>query len=51
MKRIALLIATNLAVVILLSVVIQLFGIDNYLTAHGRNTFTGLRDIQVALIS
>jgi heat shock protein HtpX len=36
-KRIALLIATNLAVVILLSVVIQLFGIDNYLTARGIN--------------
>ncbi|HTU66864.1 MAG TPA: protease HtpX [Steroidobacteraceae bacterium] len=37
MKRIALLIATNLAVVLLLSVVIQLFGIDNYLTARGLN--------------
>jgi heat shock protein HtpX len=35
MKRIALLIATNLAVVLLLSVVIQLFGIDNYLTQRG----------------
>ena len=25
--------------------------IDNYLTAHGRNTYTGRRDIQVALIN
>jgi heat shock protein HtpX len=37
MKRIALLIATNLAVVLLLSVVIQVFGLDNYLTRRGLN--------------
>ena len=37
MKRIALLIATNLAVVLLLSAVIQVFGIDNYLTRRGIN--------------
>jgi heat shock protein HtpX len=37
MKRIALLIATNLAVVLLLSAVIQVFGIDNYLTRRGLN--------------
>jgi len=37
MKRIALLIATNLAVVLLLSVVIQVFGLDNYLTQRGLN--------------
>lgn len=37
MKRIALLIATNLAVVLLLSVVIQVFGLDNYLSARGVN--------------
>jgi heat shock protein HtpX len=35
MKRIGLLIATNLAVVLLLSVVIRLFGIDSYLTQRG----------------
>jgi heat shock protein HtpX len=37
MKRIALLIATNLAVVLLLSAVIQIFGLDNYLTRRGLN--------------
>ena len=37
MKRIALLIATNLAVVLLLSAVIQVFGVDNYLTRRGIN--------------
>jgi heat shock protein HtpX len=37
MKRIALLIATNLAVVLLLSAVIQVFGLDNYLTRRGLN--------------
>jgi heat shock protein HtpX len=35
MKRIALLIATNLAVVLLLSAVVQVFGIDNYLARRG----------------
>src|ERR1043165_5470417 len=37
MKRIALLIATNLAVVLLLSAIIQVFGLDNYLTQRGLN--------------
>ena len=37
MKRISLLIATNLAVLLLLSVVIQLFGIDNWLAERGQN--------------
>ena len=37
MKRIALLIATNLAVVLLLSAVVQIFGIDNYLAQRGLN--------------
>jgi len=37
MKRIFLLIATNLAVVLLLSAVVQIFGIDNYLAARGLN--------------
>jgi heat shock protein HtpX len=37
MKRIALLIATNLAVLVLLSAVVEIFGIDNYLTAQGLN--------------
>jgi heat shock protein HtpX len=37
MKRIALLIATNLAVLLLLSAVVEIFGIDNYLTAQGLN--------------
>ncbi len=37
MKRIALLIATNLAVMLLLSVVVQVFGIDNYLAQRGLN--------------
>ena len=37
MKRIALLIATNLAVLLLLSVVVQVFGIDNYLAQRGLN--------------
>jgi heat shock protein HtpX len=37
MKRIALLIATNLAVVLLLSVVVQIFGIDTYLARRGLN--------------
>jgi heat shock protein HtpX len=37
MKRIALLIATNLAVVLLLSLVVQIFGIDNYLAQRGLN--------------
>jgi heat shock protein HtpX len=37
MKRIALLIATNLAVVLLLSAVIQIFGLDNYLAQRGLN--------------
>jgi heat shock protein HtpX len=37
MKRIALLIATNLAVVLLLSAVVQIFGIDNYLANRGLN--------------
>ena len=37
MKRIALLIATNLAVVLLLSAIVQVFGIDNYLTRRGIN--------------
>jgi heat shock protein HtpX len=37
MKRIALLIATNLAVLVLLSVVIQIFGLDSYLAERGLN--------------
>jgi heat shock protein HtpX len=37
MKRIALLIATNLAVVLLLSAVIQVFGLDHYLARRGLN--------------
>jgi heat shock protein HtpX len=37
MKRIALLIATNLAVVLLLSAIIQIFGLDNYLARRGLN--------------
>jgi heat shock protein HtpX len=37
MKRIFLLIATNFAVLLLLSVVIQLFGIDNWLAQRGQN--------------
>jgi heat shock protein HtpX len=37
MKRIALLIATNLAVVLLLSAIVQVFGIDHYLTRRGIN--------------
>jgi heat shock protein HtpX len=37
MKRIALLIATNLAVVLLLSAVIQVFGLDSYLSRRGLN--------------
>jgi heat shock protein HtpX len=37
MKRIALLIATNLAVLLLLSVVVQIFGIDTYLAQRGLN--------------
>jgi heat shock protein HtpX len=35
MKRIALLIATNLAVVLLLSAIVQVFGLDRYLTRSG----------------
>jgi len=41
MKRIALLIATNLAVVLLLSVVASVLGIDRMLTAEGID-FTSL---------
>ncbi len=37
MKRIVLFIATNLAVLLVLSVVAQLLGIDTYLAAHGQS--------------
>ena len=37
MKRIALLIATNLAVVLLLSVVASILGVDQFLTQNGLN--------------
>src|SRR5262245_32382640 len=36
-KRIGLLLATNIAVILLLTAVIQIFGIDNWLTARGQN--------------
>ena len=37
MKRIVLLIVTNLAVMLVLSVVARLIGVDRYLTANGMN--------------
>ena len=37
MKRIVLFLATNLAILLVLSVVVQVFGLDRYLTAHGTN--------------
>jgi len=37
MKRILLFVATNLAVLVVLSIVAQLLGIDRYLAAHGQN--------------
>ena len=37
MKRIGLFLATNLAVILLLTAVVHLFGIDNYLAARGQN--------------
>jgi heat shock protein HtpX len=37
MKRVLLLIATNIAVLLVLSVVVRLFGLDQYLTAQGGN--------------
>src|SRR5262245_43939383 len=41
MKRIVLFLATNLAILLVLSVVVQLLGLDRYLTAQGGN-LTGL---------
>lgn len=41
MKRIVLFVLTNLAVLLVLSIVARLLGIDAYLAAHG-NSFTGL---------
>ncbi|MBK6598462.1 MAG: protease HtpX [Proteobacteria bacterium] len=41
MKRIVLFIATNIAVLLVLSVIVRLFGLDPYLTARGGN-LTGL---------
>ncbi|HEY7240516.1 MAG TPA: zinc metalloprotease HtpX, partial [Burkholderiales bacterium] len=35
MKRILLLIATNLAVMVVLSIVVSVLGLDNWLTANG----------------
>lgn len=35
MKRIVLFIATNIAVLLVLSVIVRLFGLDPYLTARG----------------
>ena len=40
MKRIFLFLATNLAVLLLLSFVIQIFGIDDWLARHGSNATT-----------
>jgi len=37
MKRIVLFLATNLAIMLVLSVVVQVFGLDRYLTAQGFN--------------
>ncbi len=41
MKRILLLVATNVAIMLVLSVAVRLLGIDSYLAAHGQN-LTGL---------
>jgi heat shock protein HtpX len=41
MKRVLLLIATNIAVLLVLSVVVRLLGLDQYLTAQG-GSLTGL---------
>jgi heat shock protein HtpX len=40
MKRIFLFIATNLAVMVVLSVMLRIFGVDRYLTANGLNVST-----------
>jgi heat shock protein HtpX len=37
MKRIFLFLATNLAVILVMSVVLSLLGVNNYLTANGIN--------------
>jgi heat shock protein HtpX len=37
MKRIALLIATNIAIMVVLSIVVSIFGLDRYLTREGLN--------------
>jgi heat shock protein HtpX len=39
MKRILLFLATNLAVVLVLSVVMQLLGIDQYIAAQGGSAY------------
>jgi heat shock protein HtpX len=37
MKRVLLLIATNVAVMVVLSIVVSVLGLDNWLTANGIN--------------
>ena len=42
MKRIVLLIATNFAVMLVLSVVVSILGLDNWLTANGIDWYSML---------
>jgi len=37
MKRVVLLIATNIAIMLVLSIVVSVFGLDRYLTQNGLN--------------